>query len=72
MGAQVVDQIGPDGTVVQDTDARIRPAERVAILGRRRDRVEEMVQALTSEGAEATALIADALDADAKRCACGR
>lgn len=34
MGAQVVDQIGPDGTVVQDTDARIRPAERVAILGR--------------------------------------
>lgn len=42
---------------------------RVAILGRRRDRVEEMVQALTSEGAEATALIADALDADALRSA---
>src|SRR5690606_14314117 len=35
----------------------------------RRDRVEEMVQALTSEGAEAIALIADALDADALRSA---
>lgn len=40
---------------------------RIAILGRRRDRADEMVAALTREGAEAIPLIADALDAAALR-----
>ena len=40
---------------------------RVAILGRRWDRAEERVEALIGQGAEATALVAAALDGDALR-----
>lgn len=34
MGSQQVDQVGTDGSVVQGPDAKIRPAERLAIVAR--------------------------------------